>query len=148
MILGKGGEKMSKSLGNVINPDDIVSLNGADALRVYEVFLGPVEKTTNFDIDGVRSMKKWLDRVYNLFIQNRKKFTNAENFKDIANDIFFSEKIVLIDSYYRSEKLNLVVSSLMSYLNHCHIIDSIPLKYGLIFLQMLNPIAPHITEEI
>jgi leucyl-tRNA synthetase len=58
MILGKGGEKMSKSLGNVVNPDEFVEIYGADSLRLYEVFLGPIEQTTSFNADGVRGMRK------------------------------------------------------------------------------------------
>ncbi|CAG8801071.1 16734_t:CDS:2, partial [Racocetra persica] len=113
MILGADGEKMSKSRGNVINPNELVEKYGADALRLAEVFLGPPEQTTNFNIKSVYQKMK-----------------------------------AKVNNYYHKTKLNLVVSSLMTFINDCYKAEVIPLTYGLSFLRLLNPLAPHITEEI
>lgn len=146
MILGTDGEKMSKSRGNVVNPDELVEKYGADALRLYEIFLGPPEQTTKFDPDGARAMKKWLDRVYNLFTLHRKKFTiNSENSE---LKIYYQKTVKKVSDYCQNFKFNLVVSSLMTFINECYKANSIPIDYALTFCQLLNPLAPHISEEL
>ncbi|MCE8163066.1 MAG: leucine--tRNA ligase [Candidatus Moeniiplasma glomeromycotorum] len=149
LILGEDGEKMSKSRGNVINPNELVEQYGADALRLYEIFLGPPEKTTSFDRKGVWAMKKWLNRVYQFFLDYRETIlTNIEN-EEIKKAHF---EMVSKANFYYSEikKLNLVVSTLMIFINHCYKAQtkSIPNKYFCDFLKLLNPLAPHISEEM
>jgi len=148
MILGEDGEKMSKSRGNIINPNELVEKYGADALRLYEIFLGPVEQTTNFDSKGVWAMKKWLDRVYIFFIRYREAALT-----DIRNEeieMAYNEMITKVNVYYESIKLNLVVSSLMEFINKCYKAQTkiMPTECFLGFLKLLNPLAPHISEEM
>ena len=139
---------MSKSRGNVINPDELIKQYGADSLRLYEVFLGPIDQTTSFDVNGVWAMKKWLERVYNFFVLYRETaLTNAQN-EEI--EMAYSEMVVKVNDYYEKVKLNLVVSSLMEFINKCYQtkVKVVPLDCFLGFLKLLNPLAPHISEEM
>lgn len=148
MILGTDGEKMSKSRGNVVNPDELLEKYGADALRLYEIFVGPSEQTTNFDPNGVRAMKKWLDRVYNFFLHYRTStLTNTIN-KEIEEA--YNEMVNKTTEYYQNIKLNLVVSSLMTFINKCYKVEInfLPTDYFLGFLKILSPLAPHVSEEM
>lgn len=147
MIMGKDGEKMSKSKGNVINPDECLEKWGSDALRLYEIFLCPVDKNANFEIDGVSSMKKWLNRVYFLFSFHKDKFVEIEKTSDIL-DIDFEKMIRKVNHSYQNLRLNLIVAKLMEFVNRCYLVPRIPISYAKAFLQLLNPLAPHITEEI
>ena len=148
MILGSDGEKMSKSRGNVVNPNDLVEKYGADALRLYEVFLGPVEQTTKFDSTGVRAMKKWLDRVYNFFLEYCE--TILTNIPNQEIESAYQEMIIKSTEHYKNIKLNLVVSSLMTFINKCYKSEAkfMPTDCFLDFLKILNPLAPHLSEEI
>jgi leucyl-tRNA synthetase len=148
MILGVDGEKMSKSRGNVVNPDELVEKYGADALRLAEIFLGPPEQTTSFQANSVWAMKKWLDRVYRLFTEQREKFVSHADNTPPEITTSYQKMREKTNNYYHKTKLNLVVSSLMTFVNDCYKTANIPLAYGLAFLQLLNPLAPHITEEI
>lgn len=149
MILGSDGEKMSKSRGNIVNPNDLIKKHGADALRLYEVFIGPPEQTTSFDVKGVWAMKKWLDRVYNFFLTNREMMIENDVENEEIKECYY-ETVKKVTNYYENIKLNLVVSSLMKFINKCYEAKSAKVKkeYFLGFLQLLNPIAPHITEEM
>src|SRR4051794_24257997 len=135
MILGTDGEKMSKSRGNVVSPNELVEKYGADALRLYEVFLGPPEQTTSFDPTGVRAMKKWLDRVYNFFLDYREAvFTGIPN---QGIETACQEMVIKSTEHYKNIKLNLVVSSLMTFINKCYKSESkvVPLDCFLGFLK-------------
>jgi len=148
MILGADGEKMSKSRGNIINPNELIEKYGADSLRLYEAFIGPIGQTANFNNDGVRAMKKWLDRVYNFFILYRETpLTNIIN-KEIKEA--YNEMVNKTTEHYQNIKLNLVVSSLMTFINKCYKAEMkcIPTNYFLDFLKILSPLAPHISEEM
>jgi leucyl-tRNA synthetase len=148
MILGSDGEKMSKSRGNIVNPNELIEKRGVDALRLYEIFTAPPEQTTNFDVNGVWAMKKWLDRVYNFsLIYQKEILANVEN--EEIKECYY-ETVNKVNDYYKNIKLNLVVSSLMKFINKCYEVQNKSMKteYFLGFLQMLNPLAPHITEEM
>ena len=145
MILGEDGEKMSKSRGNIVNPDPLIEEYGADALRLAMIFLAPPEQTTSFKLDTVKAMNKWLKRVYQLFTAHKEKFT--EN-SDPEWDDFYQKILTEITDCYHKVKLNLVVSRLHIFINKCYQSKNIPRQYALNFLQMLNPLAPHLTEEI
>jgi leucyl-tRNA synthetase len=148
MILGADGEKMSKSRGNVINPNELVENYGADALRLYEVFIGPIDQTANFNTDGVRAMKKWLDRVYNFFVDYREAVLT--NIRNQEVEVAHYEMVSKANTCYENIKLNLVVSSLMEFINKCHQVEAkfMPLECFLDFLKLLSPLAPHIAEEM
>lgn len=143
MILGEGGVKMSKSLGNVINPDDIVAEYGADTLRTYEMFIGDYEKEATWSEQGLNGCKRYLDRVVRL---GEKVNNSLEYSSELEKDIHKTIKKVTED--IDALKFNTAVSSLMILLNKMEKMDSISKKDYRTYLTLLNPIAPHITEEL
>ena len=143
MILGEGGVKMSKSLGNVINPDDIVAEYGADTLRTYEMFIGDYEKEATWSEQGLNGCKRYLDRVVRL---GEKVNDSLEYSSELEKDIHKTIKKVTED--IDALKFNTAVSSLMILLNKMEKMDSISKKDYRTYLILLNPIAPHITEEL
>ena len=144
MILGTNGEKMSKSKGNVINPDDMVKQYGADSLRLYEMFMGPIDAVKPWDVNGIEGTKKFLDRVWRLYVESG-KIKNASN-KNLERDYHFTVKKVTDD--YESMNFNTAISQMMIFINNTYKEDIFPLEYAEGFLKLLNPIAPHITEEL
>lgn len=143
MILGEGGEKMSKSKGNVINPDDMVKLYGADALRCYEMFIGDYEKEASWSEQGLNGCRRFLDKVIRL---GEKLNDSLEYTSGLEGDINRTIKKVTDDM--DNLKFNTAVSSLMILLNRFEKEESITKKDYRTFLILLNPIAPHITEEL
>ena len=141
MILGPNGEKMSKSKGNVINPDDIVNEYGADALRTYEMFIGDYEKDAAWSTNGLKGCKKFLDRIWRIQdkLNDKSGYTNEtlvhQTIKKVTNDL-------------QTMKYNTAVSALMILLNDLETYDSITKDDLRVLVHLLNPIAPHITEEI
>ena len=144
MILGTNGEKMSKSKGNVINPDDMVKQYGADSLRLYEMFMGPIDAVKPWDINGIEGTKKFLDRVWRLYVESG-KIKNTSN-KNLEKDYHFTVKKVTND--YETMNFNTAISQMMIFINNVNKEDVFPLEYAEGFLKLLNPIAPHITEEL
>ena len=143
MILGNNGEKMSKSRGNVINPDDIISNYGADTLRTYEMFIGDFEKSVPWSENGVKGCRKFLERVWNL------QFNVDENYnstKDIDNLVHKTIKKVSED--FETLKFNTGIAQLMTLLNEFNAVGKVSKEDFRKFLILLNPVAPHITEEI
>ena len=144
MILGSNNEKMSKSRGNVINPDDIVRDYGADALRLYEMFMGPIEASKPWDENGIDGSKKFLDRVWRLYTETNKiKDTKNSNLDKVYN---YTVKKVTSD--YETMNFNTAISQLMIFINSVYKEDIFPKEYAEGFLKLLNPVAPHITEEL
>ena len=169
MILGSNGEKMSKSKGNVINPDDMVKEYGADALRVYEMFMGPIDAAKPWDPNGIDGSKKFLDRVWRLFVEsgkvqdvgtnlssdgsvnnssteNSKNSTNRDAYKNLEKVYNYTVKKVTND--YENMYFNTAISQMMIFINSASKEDVIPKEYAEGFVKLLNPVAPHITEEI
>ena len=143
MILGSNGEKMSKSKGNVVNPDDIVNEFGADAFRVYEMFMGPFDQTAPWSMESIRGCAKFLDRVWNL--------QNILVDGDSYSPKFEKEMhraIKKASSDIEEMKFNTSVSTFMSLVNDFYKAKSINKAEFKTFLQLLNPFAPHITEEL
>ncbi len=143
MILGENGEKMSKSKGNVVNPDDIVKEYGADALRTYEMFIGDYEKDAAWSENGLKGCKKFLDRVYRLGTKLNGK---SEYSREV--EILINQTIKKVSEDLLSIKYNTAVSALMILLNELEKLESISNKDYRTLLHLLNPIAPHITEEL
>ena len=144
MILGPNGEKMSKSKGNVINPDDMVKEYGADALRVYEMFMGPIDAAKPWDPNGIDGSKKFLDRVWRLYKESG-KLQDKEN-KNLEKAYHYTVKKVTND--YETMNFNTAISQMMIFINAVNKEDIFPKEYAIGFLKLLNPVAPHIPEEL
>ncbi|WP_036728942.1 leucine--tRNA ligase [Peptoniphilus mikwangii] len=143
MILGNNGEKMSKSRGNVINPDDIIRDYGADTLRTYEMFIGDFEKNAPWSDNGVKGCRRFLERVWNL----QSILNNGEDYsKSLESSIHKAIKKVSHD--YENLKANTAIAALMGLLNEFNENKSITKKDLKTYLILLNPVAPHITEEL
>ena len=144
MILGSNGEKMSKSKGNVINPDDIVKEFGADSLRVYEMFMGPIDAAKPWDPNGIDGSKKFLDRVWRLYAE-------TDKIQDIENpnlERLYHYTIKKVTNDYETMGFNTAISQMMIFVNSVYKENIFPKKYAEDFLKLLNPVAPHITEEL
>ena len=144
MILGSNGEKMSKSKGNVINPDDMVKQYGADSLRIYEMFMGPIDAAKPWDPNGIDGAKKFLDRVWRLYTESG-KIKNGTN-KNLDRVYHYTVKKVSND--YETMNFNTAISQMMIFINTVNKEEILPLEYAEGFLKLLNPVAPHITEEL
>lgn len=144
MILGENGEKMSKSKGNVVNPDDIVNAFGADTLRLYEMFMGPLEASKPWSEKAVEGSRKWLDRVYRLFVEMDK--LSDENDGSLDYSYHFTVKKVSND--YESLNMNTAISQMMIFINDCYKAERVYREYALNFIKMLSCIAPHVGEEM
>ena len=144
MILGANGEKMSKSKGNVVNPDDMVKEYGADSLRLYEMFMGPIDAAKPWDSNGINGCKNFLDRVWRLFMESG-KISDKPN-SNLEKIYHFTVKKVTND--YESMNFNTAISQMMIFINTVYKEDNLPKEYAEGFVKLLNPIAPHITEEL
>ena len=143
MILGSNNEKMSKSKGNVVNPDDIVREYGADALRTYEMFIGDYEKDAAWSLNGLKGCKKFLDRIFRL----GEKINDSNDYSK-GTEILMNQTIKKVTEDLNSIKYNTAVSALMILLNELEKLDTVSKKDYRTILHLLNPIAPHITEEL
>ena len=143
MILGENGEKMSKSRGNVVNPDDMVEIYGADALRCYEMFMGDYEKEALWSENGLRGCRKFLDRVYRM---SERINDDSEYSKDL--EVLINKTIKKVTDDIDNMKFNIAISALMILLNAYEEKEEITKKDYYILLHLLNPICPHITEEL
>ena len=143
MILGTNGEKMSKSKGNVINPDDIVQEFGADAFRVYEMFMGPFDQTAPWSMESIRGCMKFLDRVWNMqdFLVEGDEY--SEKFEKMMH-----KAIQKVSNDIEEMKFNTSVATFMTMVNEFYKAKTINKAEYKTFLQLLNPFAPHMTEEI
>lgn len=142
MILGENNIKMSKSLGNVINPDHIVNSHGADTLRVYEMFMGPLDASIAWNEKGLDGVRKFLDRVYNLY-QNKEIVEENKNLDEIYN-----KTLKKVTSDYEKLAFNTAISQLMVFVNAAQKENTISKEQAEGFIKLLFPLAPHITEEI
>lgn len=145
MILGANGEKMSKSRGNVVNPDDIINEYGADTMRLYEMFIGDFEKSAPWNSDSIKGCKRFLDKVWNLqdmVIDGEKVFYRKEL------ESSFNKTIKKVSNDIENLKFNTAIASLMALLNEIYNIKSITKTELATYLILLNPFAPHITEEL
>lgn len=143
LILGPDGDKMSKSKGNVINPDDIVKKYGADTLRTYILFIADYKDSAPWNENGVKGCKKFLDRVTRI-----EEFATDE---DITNDEIEKElnkTIKKVSEDYEEQKYNTAIAAMMTYVNLLYKQEKVSKKYIAPFLQILNPIASHVTEEL
>ncbi len=143
MILGGNGEKMSKSKGNVVNPDDIVEEFGADAFRVYEMFMGPFDQTAPWSMESIRGCAKFLDRVWNLQTILVDGNEYSAKFEKMMHRV-----IKKVSSDIEDMKFNTAVSTFMTMVNEFYKAKEINKAEFKTLLQLLNPFAPHMTEEL
>ncbi len=143
MILGSNGEKMSKSKGNVVNPDEIVDEFGADAFRVYEMFMGPFDQTAPWSMESIRGCAKFLDRVWNL-----QEILVDDDAYSAKFEKMMHKAIKKVSSDIEEMKFNTCISTFMTMVNEFNKAKTINKAEFTTFLQLLNPFAPHITEEI
>nr|WP_289039198.1 leucine--tRNA ligase [uncultured Allobacillus sp.] len=149
MILGEGNEKMSKSKGNVVNPDDIIDTHGADTLRLYEMFMGPLDASVAWSTNGLDGSRRFLDRVWRLFVDEDGKL--KEVVKDQENESFdkvYHETVKKVTEDYENLHFNTAISQLMVFVNEGYKAEVIPRQYVEGFVKMLSPIAPHLGEEL
>ena len=145
MILGSNGIKMGKRYPEyVVNPNDIVNKYGADTLRLYEMFMGPLEADKPWNDSAVEGAKKFLDRVWRLYVEDNK-------IKDEANknlEKIYHQTVKKVTEDYETLNFNTAISQMMIFINAVYKEEVFPMEYAREFIKLLNPIAPHITEEI
>ncbi|MBQ8234703.1 MAG: leucine--tRNA ligase [Bacilli bacterium] len=145
MILGANGIKMGKRFPEfVVNPDDVVNEYGADTLRLYEMFMGPLQADKPWNDDAVNGAFKFLDRIYRLY-------TESDIIKEEPNknlDKIYNQTVKKVTEDYESLNFNTAISAMMIFINAVYKENIFPKEYALNFIKLLNPIAPHITEEL
>lgn len=149
MILGEGNEKMSKSKGNVINPDDIVQSHGADTLRLYEMFMGPLDAAIAWSGKGLDGSRRFLDRVWRLMVNEDGTLSSkivTTNNKSL--DKVYNQTVKKVTEDFETLGFNTAISQLMVFINECYKVDEVYKPYIEGFVKMLAPIAPHIGEEL
>ncbi len=143
MILGEGGVKMSKSKGNVVNPDDVVSVFGADVFRVYEMFIGPYDQPAPWDTNGIEGVRRFLDRVWTLFDGEAKKVSANQDLETLYN-----QTVKKITDDIDNLQFNTCVSQLMILTNAFQDLGGVPAEMVEGYVKLLAPFAPHLAEEI
>lgn len=150
MILGANNEKMSKSKGNVVNPDDVVNEFGADTLRVYEMFMGPLDASIAWSEKGLEGSRRFLDRVYRLIIDEATGDVKS-TVKGEANESLvrvYHQTVKKVTEDFENLHFNTAISQMMIFLNAAKDQPVLPLAYAKGFVQLLAPLAPHLMEEI
>lgn len=147
MILGENNEKMSKSRGNVVNPDDVVNQYGADTLRLYEMFMGPLEASLPWSSNGLEGARKFLDRVWRYY--NSEEYTSKwvdEN--DGTLDRIYHQTVKKVSNDYDHLRFNTAIAQLMVFLNEAYKAGKVYRPYIEGFVQLLSPVCPHLGEEL
>lgn len=149
MILGENHEKMSKSKGNVVNPDDIVSTYGADTLRVYEMFMGPLTQSKPWSEEGISGSRRWLDRVWRLLIDDEDRLRDHVTTVNTGElDKIYHQTVKKVTDDLENMRFNTAISQLMVFVNEAYKAEALPVQYMNGFIQLLAPIAPHIAQEL
>ncbi|MBO8177748.1 MAG: leucine--tRNA ligase [Bacillus sp. (in: Bacteria)] len=149
MILGENNEKMSKSKGNVVNPDEIVESHGADTLRLYEMFMGPLEASVAWSTKGLDGARRFLDRVWRLIVNEdgslSEKVVDGDN---KALDKVYHQTVKKVSEDFENLRFNTAISQMMVFINEAYKADTLPKAYVEGFVKLLSPICPHIAEEL
>lgn len=151
MILGENNEKMSKSKGNVVNPDDILESHGADTLRMYEMFMGPLDAAVAWSETGLDGSRRFLDRVWRLFVAEDGELASAVT--DEAGDDHtlwpvYHQTVKKVSDDFEHMRFNTGISQMMVFINACYKEESLPRGAMEGFVKMLSPLAPHVAEEL
>ncbi|MEK4748667.1 leucine--tRNA ligase [Niallia sp. FSL W8-0177] len=150
MILGENNEKMSKSKGNVVNPDEIVASHGADTLRLYEMFMGPLDAAIAWSTNGLDGSRRFLDRIWRLLVDDNGELTSkVQDIEEMKGlDKIYHQTVKKVTEDFEALRFNTAISQMMVFINECYKADRIPKKYVEGFVKLLSPICPHITEEL
>lgn len=151
MILGTNHEKMSKSKGNVVNPDDIVASHGADTLRLYEMFMGPIDAAIPWSETGIDGSRRFLDRIWRLFVTAEGSLTKAVSRDAAASEAFekaYHQTVKKVTEDFGIMHFNTGIAQLMTFINEAYKQEQIPSYMAEGFIKLLSPVAPHISEEI
>lgn len=149
MILGEGNEKMSKSKGNVVNPDDIVASHGADTLRLYEMFMGPLDASIAWSENGLDGSRRFLDRVWRLLVSDQHELSTKVVDEDTPQlQKIYHQTVKKVTEDFETLNFNTAISQLMVFINECYKAEKINKSYAEGFVKMLAPIAPHVGEEL
>lgn len=149
MILGEGNEKMSKSKGNVVNPDDIVASHGADTLRLYEMFMGPLDASIAWSENGLDGSRRFLDRIWRLLVTDQHQLSaKVVNEETPELQKSYHQTVKKVTEDFETLNFNTAISQLMVFINDCYKADKINKSYIEGFVKMLAPIAPHLGEEL
>lgn len=149
MILGENHEKMSKSKGNVVNPDDIVEQYGADTLRLYEMFMGPLDASIPWSEKGLSGAHKFLQRVWNLLVDEDGNLRDRVTTINEGNlDMVYNQTVKKVTADFEKLHFNTAISQMMVFVNECHKVDALPVEYMEGFVKLIAPIAPHLGEEL
>ncbi|WP_093672114.1 leucine--tRNA ligase [Sporolactobacillus nakayamae] len=151
MILGTNHEKMSKSKGNVVNPDDIVASHGADTLRLYEMFMGPIDAAIPWSETGIDGSRRFLDRIWRLFVTAEGNLSEAVTKEAAASEDFekvYHQTVKKVTEDFAIMHFNTGIAQMMTFINEAYKQEQIPTYMAEGFIQLLSPVAPHISEEI
>ncbi|HJF48095.1 MAG TPA: leucine--tRNA ligase [Limosilactobacillus oris] len=149
MILGSNHEKMSKSKGNVVNPDDIVDKYGADTLRLYEMFMGPLTESVPWDEEGLHGSYKWIQRVWRLLMDDNNHLRDrVSNFNDGKLTKVYNQTVKKVTEDFERMHFNTAISQLMVFVNEAYKADDLPAEYMQGFVKMISPVMPHVAEEL
>ncbi|MBT4716190.1 MAG: leucine--tRNA ligase [Candidatus Marinimicrobia bacterium] len=149
MILGMDGEKMSKSRGNVINPDEVVAQYGADTMRLYEMFMGPLERSKPWNTSGIEGVYRFLNRLWRHFINDEGQITELSDAQPSNETLtLMHASIKKVGNDLEGLAFNTGISQLMVFSNHLRALDEVPRVALEVFLKLLNPFSPHIAEEM
>ncbi len=148
MILGENGEKMSKSRGNVVNPDDVIKEYGTDALRLFEMFMGPLKDEKPWSTSGLIAARKFLDRVYRLVLNESNVKIVDENIENTDLLKSYNKAIKKVTNDYESLSFNTAIAQLMIFVNDCYKCEKVSKEYMVGLVKLLSPITPHICEEM
>ncbi|AQQ52762.1 leucine--tRNA ligase [Planococcus lenghuensis] len=148
MILGENNEKMSKSKGNVVNPDEVVESHGADTLRLYEMFMGPLEASIAWSTNGLDGARRFLDRVWRLFTDEGELSAKIKDENDGQLERVYHQSVKKVGDDFEGLRFNTAISQLMVFVNEANKVDVLPREYAEGFVKLLSPIAPHLAEEL
>ncbi|WP_078595723.1 leucine--tRNA ligase [Evansella clarkii] len=148
MILGEGNEKMSKSKGNVVNPDEVVEKYGADTLRLYEMFMGPLESSVTWSTNGLDGARRFLERLWRLYVKDYQLSTKIKDETNEALEKAYHETVKKVTGDFENLRFNTAISQLMVFVNECYKNKIVPFEYAKGLIKIISPIVPHIAEEI
>ncbi|MDQ1001155.1 leucyl-tRNA synthetase [Neobacillus niacini] len=150
MILGENNEKMSKSKGNVVNPDDIVDSHGADTLRLYEMFMGPLDASIAWSTNGLDGSRRFLDRIWRLIVEENGELNpKIQENEDASNlEKVYHQTVKKVTEDYEGLRFNTAISQMMVFINEAYKSTVLPKHYMEGFVKMLAPVAPHVAEEL